>query len=267
MDRADYTKANAKAWNASAPFHNQGAEWDALVADFAKPDFSVLDSYITDALSRYDMSGKSVVQIGCHNGRELLSIDSLGAVDCLGIDISAANIEAARALNADANRGCEFLCTDIYNLPSDVREDFDLAFISIGVVGWMPEIADFFDAIARLLKPGGSVVIYETHPFLEMFDPHCDQPLLPAFSYFHKEPFVETEPIVYDGQQHEGDNPAYWFVHTLGEVVTACVNSGFRISNLEEFAHSNREVAYAVYENQPAQVPMCFILEAQLAPA
>ncbi len=41
----------------------------------------------------------------------------------------------------------------------------------------MPDLARFFRVVAGLLRPGGQLVIYETHPVLEMFDPEVETPL------------------------------------------------------------------------------------------
>lgn len=61
----------------------------------------------------------------------------------------------------------------------------------------MPDMTLFFSHVARVLKPGGVLVVYETHPFLEMLDPESDDPWRIENSYFHKEPVVETSEIVY----------------------------------------------------------------------
>ncbi|WP_367153206.1 methyltransferase domain-containing protein, partial [Leisingera sp. F5] len=59
----------------------------------------------------------------------------------------------------------------MYSLPSGIRRDFDFAVITIGVLNWMPDLGRFFQSVAGLLRPGGRLVIYETHPVLEMFEP------------------------------------------------------------------------------------------------
>ena len=48
-------------------------------------------------------------------------------------------------------------------------------------------------------------------------------PLLPASSYFQREPFVLQESIVYEGQSAVAGPTSYWFVHTLGSVVSAAI--------------------------------------------
>ena len=132
----------------------------------------------------------------------------------------------------------------------------------IGVLGWMPDVALFMQHVASTLKPGGTLVMYETHPFLEVFDPRAQNPFLPASSYFQREPFVLQESIVYEGQGEIAGPTSYWYVHTLGDVVSAAISAQLQIGHLQEYAHSNREELYDQYEDQPAQLPMCFTLTA-----
>lgn len=262
MKVSEYTQANRAAWNASAPHHRTGPVWDELVAGFEQPAFSVLDETLTHTLTEIDVNGKSVVQIGCNNGREVLSTCALGARNCLGIDVSEEFIDAAHKLNEIAGRECDFLCSDIYDLPADTRSDFDIVLITIGVINWMPDPQKFFEVVASLLKKDGSLLIYETHPFLEVFDPHSDEPFKPTISYFQKTPWVDSYPIVYDGSSHSEISPSYWFNHSLGTIVTACGQNNMFVTQLREYPHSNREVDYDIYRDQQAQLPLCYTLVA-----
>ena len=79
-----FTAANKLTWEASAHLHGEGKDWEALVADAAKPNFSTLDDCISQTLKKLNISGRSAVQIGCNNGRELLSLASFGALPMLG---------------------------------------------------------------------------------------------------------------------------------------------------------------------------------------
>ncbi len=257
------TRANRDAWNASAVHHGSGLEWQRLVDGFSGPGFSTFDETATACLNGIGIVGKSVVQVCCNNGRELLSLKSFGMARGLGIDQSDEFIAQAEALNAIAGANCGFLCSDIYALPPDVPRDFDLALVTIGAINWMPDLDRFFAVMAGLLKPGGQVMLYETHPYLEMFDPKSTDPHRPVFSYFQREPDVDTAGIVYDGSVVEAVSESYWYIHRMADVINGCIQAGLRIERLEEFPHSNRDADYDIYENQSAQLPMCFTLIAR----
>lgn len=259
-----YTNANKATWNASAHLHGQGKSWNDLLLAASQPGFNVLDDCLTATLTNLGVTGRSAVQIGCNNARELLSLAALGVQPSLGIDQSSAFLAQGAELAAKAGLNPRLLEANIYELPTDLGRH-DLALITIGVINWMPDLQGFFKAVRGLVRSGGYLVIYETHPILEMFNPDGVNPLLPQISYFDKSPVKIEEAITYDGSDGGLGETGYWFVHTLGDIVTACVRNGFQLQLLEEHPHLNREEDYAIYENQRAQLPLCYTLVAQAA--
>jgi SAM-dependent methyltransferase len=257
------TQANRAAWDASAQVHAQGDEWAALLAGFAQAGFSTFDDCITGTLQELDLAGKTAVQIGCNNGRELLSLARFGAVLALGIDQSAGFLAQAAQLARAANSDCTFLCADIYDLPDTTPRNHDFALITIGVLNWMPDLPQFFRIVSGLLGPQGRLLIYETHPILDMYDPDAPNPQSPLRSYFQTAPQVLDDVITYDGSDAGKGARSYWFAHPLGTIVTAIATAGLRVEALTEHPHSNREVDYDQYQNQPAQLPLSYTLIAQ----
>lgn len=252
-------ESNRQAWNDSADHHQNSPDWQALLNEVAQADFSCLDDTLSGLL---DVNGKDVIQLGCNNGRESLSLFALGARSVVGVDQSAAFLEQARVLNARSPHPAEFVESDIHHLPGSLHNRFDVALITIGVLNWMPDIGEFFRHVASTLRPGGKLVIYETHPFLEMVDPAGEDPYRLASSYFRAEPFVQQEPIVYVGKIEQPAAKSYWFVHTLGAIFSGVIGAGLNVAHFREYAHSNREEVYDRYVNQTAQMPMCFTLVA-----
>lgn len=250
--------SNRDAWNDSARHHKDNPEWLALLNQVTEADFSCLDDTLRNVLEQVGVAGKAVVQLGCNNGRESLSLFALGASRVVGVDQSAAFLDQARELASRSPHAPTFIEADIHHLPEELHERFDVALITIGVLGWMPDIGEFFQHVARTLKPGGALVVYETHPFLEMFDPEADDPYRLDSSYFRREPFVQDQPIVYEGKVEQPAATSYWFVHTLGDIFTAAIAAGLQISHFKEYPHSNREELYDRYQQQAAQLPMCF---------
>ncbi len=256
------TDANRKAWDISAKHHRDTDQWRKMVTTIMQPGFSCFGPTMTTALNQINLTDKSIVQVGCNNGREVFSLSAFGAKNALGIDQSGGFIEQARELAEIAQKPVNFLCADIYNLPPDTPRDFDIAIITIGVLNWMPDLPKFFAAVANLLAHGGQLIIYETHPFLEMFNPSSENPFSLEQSYFETKPCIETEVITYDTTTPIGGAESYWYSHSLSHIFTSIMGAGLGITQFEEFAHSNREDIYALYENQVAQLPMCYTLQA-----
>lgn len=260
----DVIARNREAWDASADHHRRSASWNHLVEDVTRHDFSCLDSTLTATLEQVGLSHKEVVQLGCNNGREALSIFALGAAHVVGVDQSSEFLKQAVELANRSPYAPEFVEADIHNLPTDLNGRFDVALITIGVLNWMPDMTLFFSHAARVLKPGGVLVVYETHPFLEMLDPESDDPWRIENSYFQKEPVVETSELVYEGKGKENGHPSFWHIHSLGDVLTGIAKADLTLRLFAEYPHSNREDTYDVYESNAVQVPMCFILVAEM---
>jgi hypothetical protein len=66
--------SNRDAWNDSARHHKDSAEWQALLNSVTHADFSCLDDTLTGLLTQVGVDGKAVVQLGCNNDRESLSL-------------------------------------------------------------------------------------------------------------------------------------------------------------------------------------------------
>ena len=81
-----------------------------------------------------------------------------------------------------------------------------------------------------------------------------------ANSYFRKEPFIESEIIVYDGEDQGSGETHYWFVHTLGDILTSCLNSDFSLESFCEYPDNISSDEFDVYEDQEAQLPLSFTL-------
>jgi ubiquinone/menaquinone biosynthesis C-methylase UbiE len=188
MKTRDYTAANLEAWQEVADLHRE-QNLAQLKVDFSRPGHSCLKEVDTTRLLALGVAGKDVAQICCNNGRELVSVKNLGAARCVGFDGAVGFIEQAREINDAANQDCEFVCCDIHGIDPAFNEAFDIIQITIGVIGWMPDLDAFFDAVARLIRPGGAVFIHEQHPILEMIEPgEADDPLSWDWSYFKPAP-------------------------------------------------------------------------------
>ncbi|PMU98114.1 methyltransferase type 11, partial [Pseudomonas sp. GP01-A4] len=102
---------------------------------------------------------------------------------------------------------------DVQAIDAEHDGAYDLAVITIGVLGWMPDLPRFLAVAARLLRSGGRILIHEEHPVVNMFEPRAEQPLLIRHSYFRTAPFVGEDAIVYGDGPAPRVGPHYWFAH------------------------------------------------------
>jgi SAM-dependent methyltransferase len=263
-DPIDYIAANRQAWDETARLHRESPVWSDLTAGFAVPGYACLDETLTALLQGLNVVGRDVAQLACNNGRELLSVKNMGAARCVGFDQSRAFLEQARELAAIAGQPVEFIDADVHKLSEGFDGQFDVVLITIGVFGWMPDLATFLRVPARLLRPDGILVVYEEHPVMNMFEPAAEDPFKPVQSYFRAEPFVETQGIVYDGTTAPEVTAHYWFVHPLGSVVTSLVQAGLAVESLREYPHNISSAEFDIYtRTEGVQLPVSYTLTAR----
>lgn len=229
MDK--YLKINKSLWNAWAAINHKSAFYD--VESF-KAGHSSLNPIEIEEIG--DVRGKSLLHLQCHFGMDTLSWARLGA-QVTGVDYSERAIELARSLNRETRMKADFICSDIYQLPAILNEEFDIVFTSYGVLGWLPDLNGWAEIIARYLKPGGLFYIIEFHPVLLMLDEDTGT----SFKYPY---FPATEPLLieergsYADQQADFTADSYQWIYTLSGVINALISAGLSVESLREFPYS-----------------------------
>ncbi|MBI9046389.1 MAG: class I SAM-dependent methyltransferase [Anaerolineaceae bacterium] len=258
MDYKHFTDANRQAWNQAAGFHK--LQFEKYLQAFKEPGYSCLDDTALALLEKVEIKNKQVVQLCCNNGREILSIKNLGAARCVGFDISSEFISQGKQLAAAAQEDIGLYVLNIYDIPGRYFDGFDLVFISVGVLGWLPDLPRFFNLLNNLLISDGKVVIYEMHPILDMFEPKkTKDPLFPVDSYFRVEPFVSEEGLDYYENQEYESAASYWFHHKLCDIIQTSLQTGFELEYFQEYAHDLSK-EYASFEHHKANYPLSYSL-------
>ena len=262
MQPGDYIEANRRMWNETAAVHAKLYE-TGLFERVKAPYFSTFDDVETRIFAEINLKGKAVIQLGCNNGRELISVKKAGAGRCVGVDLSDDFIAQGQHLAHLGKVDVEFLRSSVYDLPQDLDGHFDLVYVTIGLLGWLPDVESFFQIVSRLLKPGGNLFIYDMHPILNMFEPR--QELAVVASYFQREPFVDAEGPDYRDPAQVIQAASYWFPHRLADVIGGCLKHGLGLTHFEEYGHDLSEV-YAAFEHLEKKPPLSYSLVAQKGP-
>ena len=72
--------------------------FDKLLSVIGQPEFTTFDEVERRVFSKISLENKDVAQLGCNNGRELISVKKAGAGRCVGFDLSENFIALARQL-------------------------------------------------------------------------------------------------------------------------------------------------------------------------
>lgn len=231
----DYRSVNRANWDERAPAH-------AKSPDYAFKRFIEDADYLSQVV-RFDLPllgdvrGKRGVHLQCHIGTDTVSLERLGA-RMIGLDFSLPALDEARRLAELASSDVDFVQADLYDAVAALgTEVFDLVYTGIGALCWLPDIKRWAAVVAELLAPGGRLFIREGHPMLwALGDPRPDGLLALEHPYFEREePLVWTEGGTYvDTDVTFEHNTTLEWNHGLGEIVSALLGQGMRITGVVE---------------------------------
>ncbi len=231
----DYRQLNRDMWDERAPAH--AASPDYQVERFVDDPEHLSDVVRFDRRLLGDVSGLRGVHLQCHIGTDTLSLARLGAT-MSGLDFSGASLEQARALAARCQTDIDFQEADVYAAVEVFgRERFDFVYTGVGALCWLPDVGRWAEVVAGLLRPGGRLLIRDSHPMLYSLDDARDDGLLvvhhPYFQYAEPLIWDEDETYVQTEVVFRHTRAAEW-THGLGEIVTALLDADLVLTGLTE---------------------------------
>jgi SAM-dependent methyltransferase len=260
-----FTEANREAWNEAMPYHRiaMDAVWDKRFSD---PDYVFQTEPELSELQRIGIKDKDIAHLCCNNGIELLSLKRLGAGYCCGFDISDAAIVDAKRRARMINLPVSFYQSDVYEISSEFNSRFDLVYITIGALTWLPDLRDFFAVVARLLKENGKLFIYESHPFMQVLpydvSGKTENPVIVS-DYFKEGVTIFNDGLDYYGGADYHSKDCCEFIHPLSDIFNAIIANGFHLTAFHEYEHDISNGLEWV-ERLSLRLPLCYILTGEI---
>ncbi len=180
-------RETADAWDVVAR-EKYGAEFDEHVALLRGGGDNLLPE--ERALVADLLPGARVIQLQCSHGLDALGLLNAGAASVVGVDLSAEMVGQARA-KAEAVGASEasFLVGDAADPPHELDGTADVVYTGRGSLPWLMALEPWGRGVARLLRPGGSLVVYEGHPLANLWDRESTGlALRPEVGYFDVDP-------------------------------------------------------------------------------
>lgn len=278
MGGASYLDLNRASWDDRAPAHYASPDY-AVERAIADPH-RISDVVAFDAERLGDITGLRGVHLQCHIGTDTLSLHRLGA-RMSGLDLSPVSVEHARRLAEAAGADIRYVVADVNDALEHLpAAGFDLVYTGIGALCWLPSIDRWAEVVTGLLAPGGRLFLREGHPMLWA----CDEPRDDGVLALEHPYFERPEPTIWEDDQTyvKTDMPlamlpsAEWN-HGLGEVVTALLDRGMRLTQLIEHdtvpwvalpgamePHPDLPGEFRLVE-RPERLPMSYTLQAVAA--
>jgi SAM-dependent methyltransferase len=227
-DHADHFAANQAMWDERVPIHVGSAFYD--VPGFEGGRSALHDFEVAEVGPVRD---QELLHLQCHFGLDTLSWARLGA-RVTGLDFSRPAIEAAQRVAAACGLGADFVCANVYDACDVLTHRFDVVYVSLGSLIWLPDVWRWAEIVEELLRPGGRLYLRETHPFAAVF---ADDRLEAELDYFHTdEPQAWDDAGTYaDPDAETSQNRSYEWQHPVSDVVSAVVGQGLHLDLLHEF--------------------------------
>ena len=233
-DRARFRADNHANWEERATLHaaSEGYGTARLIADH-----TALSGVVTFDRPRLgDIAGLRVLHLQCHIGTDTVSLARLGA-QVTGLDFSGAAVEQGRALASRCGVDVTFVEADAYDAVALLGEEsFDLVYTGVGALCWLPRIDAWAGVVSDLLVDGGRLFLREGHPMLWAIDESVTDRIVVGYPYRETTaPLTFDEPASYvETERPLSASVSHSWNHGLGEIITALLDSGMRLTSLTE---------------------------------
>lgn len=204
-----------------------------------------------------DLTGTSVIDLGCGYGWFCRVARELGACDVTGVDISEKMLARAAELTDDTQ--IHYQRSDLESLALKANS-LDLVYSSLAL-HYLPELDALFARVQRALKPGGSLVFSMEHPI---------------YTCATRQGWLTDD----NGErfwgvnhyQDEGKRVSNWLAEgvikyhrTLGTTLNALIKAGLTISEVNEWGPTQTQVDAWPALAEEAERPMLVLIAARKA--
>lgn len=259
-------EANRRAWNEGALVYRQDNE--ARVRNL-RAGKSNLHPVERENLARYgplEQWCRRAIHLQCASGYDTLSLLLEGAHEVVGVDISEVHIENARWTSAQLELNASWYCCDLLDTPAHLDRTADLVYTGRGALCWLHDLYGWAAVVARLLRPGGILHLFDDHPASWLFSQESEALAPSGVDYFaHAEQGSgwTEEYIGNQGKPPEEHATKHERLWTLADVVQALLGAGLVLAHLGEHAEEYWDGFPRLKPEDKAKIPMTFSIVAR----
>lgn len=176
-----------------------------------------------------DLSGKSVLDLGCGYGHNCIDFVNRGAVNVVGIDISEKMLEVAKTESSHEKiRYINMSMTDIGKL----NEKFDFIYSSLAF-HYVKDFEAFAKEMYSVLNVSGQLLFSQEHPIITA--------TVDGKGHFNKDENGNRISYTFSDYNRSGERKVHWYVddvikyhRTFSDIITALAKAGFVIEEVCE---------------------------------
>jgi len=224
----DWRSTNRARWDERVPAHAASAfyDLDAIVA--GRDDLRPWEDAELGSLEELD-----AVHLQCHIGTDTVALARRGA-RVVGLDFSQPALEVASSLAERCGLAIDWVHADVYDAVAALGgKRFDVVYTGIGALGWLPDVHRWAAVVAELLRPGGALYLTELHPMwgalIDDGRTICQHAINAEFTLWDDDGSYAAPDEAFSR------NKAWERLHSLGEVLSAVLESGMRVELFHEF--------------------------------
>jgi SAM-dependent methyltransferase len=247
MENKHIHEVNKTYWNTNAD------DWFGATA---LPEYGV--QFVTEnELHLFgDVTGKTMLEIGCGSGHSLKYHADRNAGELWGLDISQKQLENAKRFLAENNYFPKLICAAMEDECGIPKNYFDIVY-SIYAIGWATDLKNVLQRIASYLKKDGIFIFSWKHPLHGCVIVNEGQ-LIFNKSYFDEEWHTQ----IVDGIEMMLPS------RKISTYINAMTGAGFIIENMVE--HTNENTLQMTGEiddrsRKAQKLPLSFVFKARKA--
>mgnify|MGYP001160976706 FL=1 len=235
-DNEEAISENLESWDSMAHLHAQGSgakfyridQWLAGESKLAPWEIEEMGS----------VGGKSLLHLQCHIGTDALSWAREGA-KVSGLDFSPNAIaEAERFAGILGIDDARFVVSRVSDAVEALAgEEFDIIYTGRGALCWLPDLDEWAQVCASLLKQDGMLYLEESTPMVNSLDVEegPDGPrLFPKYDLFNVGPISEIGEGSYASTEADIERTTHCWEYRYDTIINALLENGFRIDFLNE---------------------------------
>ncbi|MGH8993928.1 MAG: class I SAM-dependent methyltransferase [Acidimicrobiia bacterium] len=222
----DWLEVNRANWDARVPIHVESRLYD-IPTFVAGQD--TLRAYEPGEVG--DVRGKTLLHLQCHVGLDTLSWARRGAT-VTGLDFSQPALDVAASVAAEIRVPARFVVANVYDAAKVLEgETFDVVYISVGSLQFLPDLEQWGRVVAALVAPGGFCYVVDGHPFIHFVE---DDGRTLRGDYFSRDAILLDQGTYADPRAKLRSSVSVEWHHNTADVVTALGVAGLRVEFLHE---------------------------------